>query len=79
MGLEMQRILQSVGQAAPSTKPIFEVNMEHDLLKRLHAIQDDAEFAEWTEVLFDQAVLAEGGTLDNPAEFVKRVNRLLNA
>jgi len=55
------------------------VNMEHDLLKRLHAIQDDAEFAEWTEVLFDQAVLAEGGTLDNPAEFVKRVNRLLNA
>ncbi|MDF1827446.1 MAG: molecular chaperone HtpG [Legionellaceae bacterium] len=79
MGLEMQRILQSAGQAAPPTKPIFEVNMEHDLLKRLHGIQDDAEFAEWAEVLFDQAVLAEGGTLDNPAEFVKRVNRLLNA
>lgn len=79
MGLEMQRILQSAGQAAPPTKPIFEVNMDHDLLKRLHAIQDDALFAEWAEVLFDQAVLAEGGTLDNPAEFVKRMNRLLIA
>ena len=79
MGLEMQRILQSAGQAAPPTKPVFEVNLEHDLLKQLHAIQDDALFAEWAEVLFDQAVLAEGGTLDNPAEFIKRMNRLLTA
>ena len=79
MGLEMQRILQSAGQAAPPTKPVFEINLDHDLLKRLHDIQDDALFAEWAEVLFDQAVLAEGGTLDNPAEFVKRMNRLLTA
>jgi molecular chaperone HtpG len=77
MGLEMQRILQSAGQAAPPTKPIFEINPEHALLKRVHDIQDDALFAEWTNMLFDQALLAEGGALDNPAQFVKRMNRLL--
>jgi molecular chaperone HtpG len=79
MGLEMQRILQSAGQAAPPTKPVFEVNPEHTLLVRLHDIQDDELFKDWTEVLYEQAVLAEGGALDNPAAFVKRMNRLLTA
>lgn len=77
MGLEMQRILQAAGQQVPMTKPIFEVNPEHALVKRLHNINDDEQFAEWVIVLFEQAVLAEGGQLDNPADFVSRVNKLL--
>lgn len=77
MGLEMQRILQSAGQQVPEVKPIFEINPEHDLIKRLHDIEDDSRFNEWVIMLFEQAVLAEGGQLDNPAEFVNRVNKLL--
>lgn len=79
MGLEMQRILQSTGQKLPDSKPIFEINPEHALIKRLHAIEDDSLFAQWVVVLFEQAVLAEGGQLDNPADFVTRVNQLLIA
>ena len=77
MGLEMQRILQAAGQALPESKPIFEINPEHGLIKRLHDMQDDEQFARWSTVLFEQAVLAEGGQLDNPADFVSRVNQLL--
>lgn len=79
MGLEMQRILQSAGQQVPLSKPIFEINPDHALIKRLHDVQDDSEFELWVTMLFDQAVLAEGGQLDNPADFVSRVNRLLAA
>lgn len=79
MGLEMQRILQSAGQQVPTSKPIFEINPEHELIKRLHDIQDDTQFEMWVTMLFEQAVLAEGGQLDNPADFVNRVNKLLAA
>lgn len=79
MGLEMQRILQSAGQQLPISKPIFEINPDHVLIKRLHAIEDDVKFEQLTIVLFEQAVIAEGGQLDNPAEFIKRVNELLIA
>ena len=79
MGLEMQRILQAAGQKLPEMKPIFEINPEHPLIKRLHEIQDDAQFSEWVQMLFEQALLAEGGHLDNPADFVNRVNKLLIA
>lgn len=77
MGLEMQRILQSAGQKMPLSKPIFEINPEHPLIKQLHETSDDTRFEQWTIVLFEQALLAEGGQLDNPADFVKRVNQLL--
>lgn len=77
MGLEMQRILQAAGQQVPMSKPVFEINPEHVLIKRLHDIQDDNLFGQWVTMLFDQAVLAEGGQLDNPADFVNRVNKLL--
>lgn len=77
MGLEMQRILQAAGQQVPTSKPIFEINPEHALIKRLHDIQDDSLFELWVTMLFEQAVLAEGGQLDNPADFVNRVNKLL--
>lgn len=79
MGLEMQRILQAAGQKIPETKPIFEINPEHPLIKRLHDIQDDSQFELWVIMLFEQAVLAEGGQLDNPADFISRVNKLLVA
>jgi molecular chaperone HtpG len=77
MGLEMQRILQSAGQKMPLSKPVFEINPEHKLIKGLHDIQDDSMFELWVTMLFEQAVLAEGGQLDNPADFVNRVNKLL--
>lgn len=77
MGLEMQRILQAAGQKVSASKPIFEINPEHALIKRLHEIADDGLFAEWVVMLFEQAVLAEGGQLENPADFVSRVNKLL--
>lgn len=77
MGLEMQRIMQAAGQKVPPVKPIFEINPDHALIKRLHGISDDAVFAEWVFMLFEQAMLAEGGQLENPADFVRRVNQLL--
>ena len=77
MGLEMQRILQAAGQQVPSSKPILEINPDHALVKRIHGIEDDVKFERWINVLFEQAVIAEGGQLDNPADFVKRVNELL--
>lgn len=77
MNLEMQRILQAAGQQVPTTKPVFEINPEHALIKRLHDIQDDNLFELWVTMLFEQAVLAEGGQLDNPADFISRVNKLL--
>lgn len=77
MGLEMQRILQSAGQQLPASKPIFEINPDHALIKRLHDTEDDVRFETMTWVLFEQALLAEGGQLDNPAEFVRRMNELL--
>lgn len=77
MGMEMQRILQAAGQPVQLSKPVFEINPEHALIKRLHDISDESRFAEWVVMLFEQAVLAEGGQLDNPADFVNRVNKLL--
>jgi molecular chaperone HtpG len=77
LGFEMQRILQAAGQSVPASKPIFEINPDHSLVKRLHSIEDDVKFEKWAVVLFEQAVLAEGGQLDNPADFVNRVNELL--
>ena len=75
MGGNMERILQAIGQDAPTTKPILEINPEHDLVKQIDV--DDALADEWAKLLFDQAALAEGTALKNPADFVKRVNRLL--
>ncbi|MGX7002537.1 molecular chaperone HtpG [Caballeronia sp. KNU42] len=73
----LQRMLKQAGQAAPQMQPILEVNPEHPLVKQLHA--DDANFGDWCHLLFDQAMLAEGGSLEDPASFVKRTNALLLA
>ncbi|MEJ2769157.1 molecular chaperone HtpG [Mycetohabitans sp. B46] len=71
----LQRLLKAAGQKAPDFHPILEVNPEHALIKRLSP--DAADFADWCHLLFDQALLAEGGALDDPASFVKRTNTLL--
>ncbi len=77
MSANLERILKSVGQNAPGTKPIFELNPEHPLVKRLKEEPEGKRFDDWTHVLFDQALLAEGGQLDDPASFVSRLNQLL--
>lgn len=77
MGREMQKIMQAAGQAVPEASPIFELNPEHALVKRLRDETDDARFAEWSKLLFEQAILAEGGQLEDPAEFVSRLNTML--
>jgi molecular chaperone HtpG len=77
MGREMQRILEAAGQKMPASKPIFEINPTHPLVQRLKNETDDAKFGEWTHILFDQALLAEGTHLQNPAQFVGRLNKLL--
>jgi molecular chaperone HtpG len=75
MSAHLARLLKASGQQAPKSKPILEVNPEHALVKRLQS--DEARFDDLAQVLFDQAWLAEGGQLDNPADYVQRINRLL--
>lgn len=77
MGIQMRKILEASGQSMPETKPFFEFNAEHPLLHRLDTEQDEDRFHELVELLFDQASLAEGGTLQDPAAYVSRMNRLL--
>jgi molecular chaperone HtpG len=71
----LQRMLKAAGQQAPDSKPILEVNPEHALVKGL--TPEHGDFDDWCHLLFDQAVLAEGGMLEDPASFVKRTNALL--
>lgn len=75
MSEHLKRMLKQAGQNAPDTKPILELNPEHPFIQRLKIEKD--HFDEWVNVLFDQAVLAEGGQLEDPAGFVRRLNMLL--
>jgi len=77
MNMQMQRILKMAGQEAPVSKPILELNPEHVIIEKLRDEADTDRFAEWSNLLLDQSILAEGGQLDDPARFVKRVNGLL--
>ncbi|MGE3772612.1 MAG: molecular chaperone HtpG [Gammaproteobacteria bacterium] len=79
MSANLQRILRAAGQEVPPEQRVLEVNLGHPLLQRLDGEQDEDRFAELALVLFEQAVLAEGGRLEDPAAFVGRVNRLLAA
>jgi len=76
MSGHLTRLLKQAGQAAPATQPVLEVNPEHALVKRLEA---SAHFDDLAHILFDQATLAEGGHLDDPASYVRRVNALLTS
>jgi molecular chaperone HtpG len=73
----MARILKAAGQNAPESKPILEINPSHKLVKRLEAETEDAKFSDLAHLVFDQALLAEGGQLNDPASFVKRMNNLI--
>ena len=78
MSLNMERIMKDAGQLmGMGRKPIFEINPTHPLVVRMKAEQDDARFADLTHILFDQAILSEGGQLDDPAAFVHKLNGLL--
>lgn len=75
--MHMRRMLEQAGQAMPDSKPLLEVNLDHQLLKQISGVESEEEFKDWAELLFEQAVLAEGGHLEDPAGFVQRVNRLM--
>lgn len=73
----LERILKAAGQNTPNVKPILEINPNHDLIKKLDAYQGNTEFDEYASVIFDQALLSEGGQLEDPVSFVKKINQLL--
>ncbi|MCE1185932.1 MAG: molecular chaperone HtpG [Rhodocyclales bacterium] len=77
MGMNLARLMKAAGQDVPLSKPILEINPTHPVVLRLK--YESAQFEDWAAVLFDQALLAEGGTLDDPASFVKRINQLMLA
>ncbi|MDP4944129.1 MAG: molecular chaperone HtpG [Alishewanella sp.] len=79
MSTQMIKLMESAGQKVPEVKPIFELNPEHQLVKHIAEEQDEQQFKQWAEVLLDQALLAERGSLKNPAGFVTRLNGLLLA
>ena len=71
----LMRMLKAAGQNAPDAKPILEINPEHPLVQRLK--YEDGKFDDWSHILFDQALLAEGGALTDPSGFVRRLNEML--
>jgi molecular chaperone HtpG len=77
MSQNLARVLKQLGQDAPMPTPIIEVNLEHPLLQRMESEPDEDKFGELAKLVFDQALLAEGGQLDDPAGFVHRLNRLM--
>jgi molecular chaperone HtpG len=79
LSANLQRMLKAAGQKAPESKPILEINPRHPLVERLKNETDDARFGDLTQILFDQSLLAEGGQLEDPAGFVKRLNQLMLA
>jgi molecular chaperone HtpG len=72
----LERILRESGQKMPTAPPILEINPDHPVVQRLKDEKDSALFADWSHILFDQALLAEGGELEDPSTFVKRLNSL---
>ncbi|QLK60283.1 molecular chaperone HtpG [Enterobacteriaceae bacterium Kacie_13] len=79
MTTQMAKLFAAAGQDAPEVKYIFELNPEHALVKRASDVADEAQFSEWIELLLDQALFAERGTLEDPNLFIRRMNTLLQA
>ncbi len=77
MAMHMQRILKEAGHDLPSSKPILEINPDHPLVQKLGKEKSKKKFADWSDILFDQAMLAEGGQLEDPAGFVAKLNAML--
>jgi molecular chaperone HtpG len=79
MSTQMAKLFAAAGQEAPAVKYIFELNPEHALVKRASDVGDNEQFSEWIDLLLDQALLAERGTLEDPNQFIRRMNKLLSA
>lgn len=79
MSTQMSKLMAQMGQPIPDSKPIFELNPEHVMVVKLADMADEEQFAQWSELLLEQAVLSEKGSLDDPSEFVARINKLLLA
>ena len=77
MALYMQTLMKQAGHDMPSNKPVLEINPTHPLIERMEAETDDEQFADWAAILFDQALLAEGAQLEDPAGFVSKLNKLM--
>jgi molecular chaperone HtpG len=79
MSMNLERLLKAAGQNVPSAKPILEINPTHPIVQGLKYEPDETRFADWSHILFDQSLLAEGGQLEDPGSFVKRLNELMLA
>ena len=76
LGAQMERLLKAVGQEVTEVKPIFELNPEHPIIRKLNQELGETWLEEWVRILYEQALLAEGSTLPDPASFVQRINKL---
>jgi molecular chaperone HtpG len=79
MSMNLERLLKAAGQNVPTAKPILEINPTHPIVQGLKYEPDETRFADWSHILFDQALLAEGGQLEDPGSFVRRLNELMLA
>ena len=79
MALHMQQLMKQVGHDVPDSNPVLEINPSHPILRLLDKEPDDDKFANWSELLLDQALLADGGQLEDGAGFVKRMNEMFLA
>ncbi|MEN8763199.1 MAG: molecular chaperone HtpG, partial [Thiogranum sp.] len=77
MAVHLQQVMKQAGHALPASKPMLEVNPDHPLVVHLKEEQDQEKFTEWSHLLFEQALLSEGGKLEDPTAFVKRMNAIL--
>ena len=77
MGRHMEQILKASGQSLPDSKPILEINPDHPIVKKIDNEANEDLFADWSHIIFDQALLSEGGQLDDPATFVHKLNTLI--
>lgn len=77
MALYMQRLLKQAGQNAPISKPVLEVNPDHEILRQMETEKDSERFNAWADILLDQAILSEGGQLEDPSGFVRKMNDMM--
>ncbi|MCZ6470586.1 MAG: molecular chaperone HtpG [Gammaproteobacteria bacterium] len=77
MAMHMQRLFKEAGHEMPSSRPVLEINPDHPIVKKLNAEKSKKKFDDWSSILFDQAILAEGGQLEDPASFVAKLNKML--
>ena len=77
MGRHLEQILKASGQNIPDSKPILEINPDHPIIKKISSEKDDDLFSDWSHILFDQALLSEGGQLADPVNFIKKLNSMI--